>query len=85
MLKIYGSRLCPDCVQCLEALDAAGVKYEYLDFGESLPALKAFLKLRELPLFAQVRQEGKIGIPCLLDDSGTVSLSWDPYVDQGKP
>ena len=47
MLKIYGSMLCPDCVQCRKDLDQAGVDYEYLDFSESLANLKAFLKLRD--------------------------------------
>lgn len=32
MLKIYGSLLCPDCVQCKNDLTAAGVEFEYLDF-----------------------------------------------------
>ena len=27
MLKIYGSMLCRDCVQCREDLDAAGAAY----------------------------------------------------------
>ena len=47
MLKIYGSDLCPDCLQCKRDLDASGVAYEYLDFAESLLNLKEFLKLRD--------------------------------------
>ena len=77
MLKIYGSMLCPDCVQCREDLDKAGVEYEFLDFGESLKNLKEFLKLRDgNPMFDPVRAEGKIGIPCLLHEDGSLSLSW---------
>ena len=34
MLKIYGSMLCPDCVQIRKDLDKAGVEYEYLDMVE---------------------------------------------------
>ena len=81
MLKIYGSMLCPDCVKCREDLDKAGVEYEYLDFSDSLMNLKAFLALRDTdPAFAQVREEGRIGIPCILEEDGTVSLTWEQYI-----
>lgn len=81
MLKIYGSMLCPDCVRCREELDRAGVAYKYLDFSLSLRNLKAFLKLREEnPIFDAVREAGSIGIPCIVDDNGTVSLSWEEYM-----
>lgn len=78
MLKIYGSMLCPDCVECREDLDKVGVEYEFLDFAESLQNLKEFLKLRDSsPLFEPSRAEGKIGIPCIVKENGTVSLSWE--------
>lgn len=77
MIKIYGSMLCPDCVQCRQDLDRAGVSYEYLDFSDNLLNLKDFLKLRELPLFEEIRKEGKIGIPCILLDDGSVLLDWE--------
>lgn len=47
MLKIYGSMLCKDCVQCREDLDRAGVAYKFYDFSEDLPALKEFLAIRD--------------------------------------
>ncbi len=78
MLKIYGSMLCPDCVQCREDLDKAGVEYEFLDFSENLANLKEFLKLRDgNPLFDDARAEGKIGIPCLQKEDGSLCLSWE--------
>lgn len=77
MLKIYGSMLCPDCVKCREDLDRAGVSYEYLDFSEDLRNLKEFLVLRELPLFDEIRKEGKIGIPCIQKEDGTLLLNWE--------
>lgn len=81
MLKIYGSMLCPDCVQCREDLDRAGVHYEYLDFSESLLNLKEFLKLRDThDLFAPLKVEGKIGIPCILREDGSVTLDWDEFL-----
>lgn len=81
MLKIYGSMLCPDCVQCRESLDRAGVAYEYLDFGDSLKYLKEFLAIRDSSeLFEEVRAAGSIGIPCIVEEDGSVSLDWEKYL-----
>lgn len=78
MLKIYGSMLCPDCVKCREDLDKAGVTYEYLDFAENLRNLKEFLKFRdENPIFADIRKEGRIGIPCIVRQDGSITLDWE--------
>lgn len=80
MLKIYGSMLCPDCVKCREELDKAGVEYEYLDFAENLKNLKEFLKLRDdSSLFAEIRREGKIGIPCIQRPDGSITLDWEEF------
>ena len=84
MLKIYGSMLCPDCVQCRADLDAAGVAYEYLDFSESLLHLKAFLKLRDThSALVEAKERGFIGIPCIVDGED-VKLDWSSYVSQGN-
>lgn len=78
MVKIYGSMLCPDCVQCRKDLDAAGIGYEYCDFSDRLIYLKEFLRLRDTdPAFAEVRGAGKIGIPCILREDGTLTLDWE--------
>ena len=77
MVKIYGSMLCPDCVQCREDLDKAGIQYEYLDFADHLRNLKEFLAIREAePIFRDVRANGSIGIPCIVKEDGTVTLDW---------
>lgn len=83
MLKIYGSMLCGDCVQCVKDLDAAGVSYTFLDFKDSLLNLKEFLSLRDsLSVFDEARESGFIGIPCILREDGTVTLNWAEYVSQ---
>ena len=80
MLKIYGSMLCKDCVQIREDLDRAGVAYEFLDFAEELGNLKEFLKIRDgNPLFDSHREEGKIGIPCIIREDGTITLDWEEF------
>lgn len=81
MLKVYGSMQCPDCVKCRADLDRAGIPYEYLDFADSLWNLKVFLSLRDFdPAFAGVRDEGRIGIPCILREDGSVTLDWTEYM-----
>lgn len=81
MLKIYGSMQCPDCVQCKQDLDKAGVPYTFFEFSESLLNLKTFLCYRDsLPVFAQVKESGSIGIPCIVDENGSVSLDWEQYL-----
>lgn len=76
-MRIYGSMLCPDCVECCKDLDAAGIAYTFYDFSDDLRHLKEFLKLRDtIDIFDKIKAEGKIGIPCILHDDGKVSLTW---------
>ena len=78
MIKIYGSMLCKDCVQCREELDKAGVIYEYLDFADELKNLKEFLAIRDSdPQFDAVRERGGIGIPCIVTEEGKILLDWE--------
>lgn len=77
MLKIYGSMQCPDCRNCREALDRANISYEYLDFSANLRNLKEFLALRDSSdAFQPVKENGTIGIPCILWEDGTLTLDW---------
>lgn len=76
-MLIYGSMLCPDCVECVKDLDAAGIEYTFCDFADDLKNLKAFLKLRDTePMFESLKREGKIGIPCIVHDDGKMSFDW---------
>ena len=77
MIKIYGNMLCPDCVQCREELDAAGVEYVYLDIGNDLLNLKQFLALRENRVFDPIKEKGAIGIPCIVLEDGTLTFDWN--------
>lgn len=81
MLKIYGSMLCRDCVQCREDLDAAGVEYQFCDINEDLKSLKEFLKLRDGdPMYDPVREAGSIGIPTIVLPDGSATLTWEQFV-----
>ena len=81
MLKIYGSMLCPDCVDCCADLDYTNIQYEFLDFAASLKNLKEFLAIRDREaVFDDVRQKGSIGIPCIVREDGSVTLSWEEFL-----
>lgn len=82
MLKVYGSMLCKDCVQCRKALDKLGVEYVYLDFADSLQNLKDFLKLREDPAFDEIKKHGGIGIPCIQREDGSFGFRWQEFVQK---
>lgn len=81
MIKIYGSMLCKDCVQCRKDLDEAGVSYVYLDFADELLHLKEFLAIRDSdPQFDTIKKDGRIGIPCIVKEDGSVSLDWQEFL-----
>lgn len=81
MLKIYGSMLCKDCVECVDDLKKAEVEFEFLDFADSLLNLKEFLKIRdENPLFDAVREKGSIGIPAIVKEDGSITLDWAEFL-----
>ena len=80
MLRIFGSPMCRDCVICKEQLDQAGVPYVYMDITGNLMFLKKFLKLREGEAFASIRENGQIGIPCILRDDDSLTFQWDEFL-----
>ena len=78
---IYGTDQCPDCVACKADLDKAAISYEYRDITGQLKFMKEFLALRDHEeVFQDVRQEGYIGIPAIVLDSGEVMLSWENLI-----
>lgn len=81
MLKIYGSKLCRSCVQCKADLDQAGVEYEFLDFADQLSNLREFLAIRDgNPMFDEIRQAGRVGIPCIENEDGEIFLDWKRFM-----
>ena len=63
---VYGSPMCPDCVEAKKVLDAEGIRYGYVDVTAGMPHLKKFLALRDSRSeFDPVKEEGKIAFPAL--------------------
>lgn len=79
MIKIYGTILCPDCVAIKRLYASNHIPFEFYDFGISTQNIKDFLKIRDdqkyKSLFDPVRENGGIGIPCIVLEDGTVTLT----------
>ena len=81
MLRIYGSDLCPDCRECKVNLNAHGIEYEYVDITGSMKSLKEFLVLRDsMPVFAEAKALGSVGIPAIETEGGALTLDWEGYL-----
>ena len=83
MLKIYGSMLCKDCVECVKDLKKADIEFEFLDFADSLLHLKEFLKIRDgSDQFDAAREHGSIGIPAIIREDGSITLDWEEFLEK---
>lgn len=68
---LFGSALCPDCPPAKKLLEEAGIRFLYLDITGDLANLKKFLHLRDnFEAFNSIKENGKIGIPCLSINDG---------------
>ena len=66
---VYGSPMCPHCVEAKEILVKEGIRYGYVDITAGMAHLKKFLALRDSrPEFDKAKEVGDIGIPCFLVD-----------------
>ncbi|GAA1473750.1 glutaredoxin domain-containing protein [Corynebacterium felinum] len=78
---VYGTPLCPDCVEATAALDARGIHYEYVIITESIVALKQFTRLRDThPAFDAAKKDGYLGIPAFVRE-GKVSMDISDVLD----
>ncbi len=81
MIKVYGSKKCPDCIACEYNFDKYGIEYEFIDITDELANLKKFLRYRDNdPAFDFVRGSESIGIPACVKENGMVFLDWEKYL-----
>ena len=67
MIKMIGSLLCPDCIECKQILEDRHIEYEFIDINASMMNLKLFLSYRDTsPVFDKVKERGNVGIPLLI-------------------
>lgn len=65
---------CPDC-EYVKRQAEGNDRYEIIDIGKDVKALKEFLRLRDSsPAFDGAKRTGAAGIPCFVLEDGTVTL-----------
>ncbi|MCR5741455.1 MAG: glutaredoxin [Gammaproteobacteria bacterium] len=81
MFKVYGSQMCPDCINLKGNFDAYKIEYEFIDINDNLRNLKEFLILRDsLPVFDRLKKINDIGIPAIVKEDGEVFVNWEEYL-----
>ena len=85
MITVYGSDHCPDCRNFKFNLAANEIPYKYVNITDSMPNLKRFLHLRDHEaIFEPVRLAGNVGIPCIVEPDGAMTLDWEAWLrDRG--
>lgn len=75
MIRIYGMPTCPYCDFILEQIKEREDEFEYINIGEHIRYLSAFMRLRDnSPVFDHCKQIGDVGVPAFVFDDGRVSI-----------
>ena len=78
MIVVIGSNLCSDTMGAVAKLKEEGMAFEFHNISANLDCLKEYLELREKsPLYAPVKAEGRIRIPCVIKEDGTETMDLD--------
>ena len=86
MIKIYGMPSCPDCEYVHHQIENRSDEFESIDIGEHVKNLKKFMHLRDNnPVFDEAKENGWLGIPCLVKEDGTVTLTAEEVGLKSKP
>ncbi len=81
LMKVYGTKICSECVEAFGLLKQAEIEYEYLDITESTTNLKEFLRLRDVRSeFEEIKKNGYIGIPCYFSAENLISFSTEEVI-----
>ena len=82
-VTVIGSHLCPDTLYALNRLSEAGAEIDFKNLSASLSDLKAYLALRQdSPVYADIRENGGIGIPCFILEDGIVTRNLQTALQQ---
>ena len=75
VIRVYTMKTCHECIY-VKAQIQDNANFEVIDIGEQVQNLKAFLKIRDnSPVFADVRINGYVGIPCFVMEDGAVTIT----------
>ena len=74
-VTVIGSHPCPDTLYALHQLAAAGAEVEFKDILSCHTALQDYLQIRESsPLYAEIRGTRRLGVPCFVQEDGSLTL-----------
>ena len=75
MIKIYGMLTCPYCDFIQEQITGQEDEFEYINIGEHIRYLSAFMRLRDTnPVFDRMKEIGDVGVPAFVFEDGRVSI-----------
>ena len=88
MIKMYVMPTCPYCDYVHEQIQGRPDEFEYINIGENIRNMSAFINLRDNnPVFDHCRETGDVGIPSFVFEDGRVSV--DPadagLIEYGSP
>jgi glutaredoxin-related protein len=88
MIRIYAMPTCPYCDYIHEQVKGREDEFEYINIGEHIRYLSAFMRLRDTdPVFDRMKQIGDVGVPAFVFEDGRVSI--DPadagLIEYGSP
>ena len=88
MIRIYGMPTCPYCDYVHEQIRGREDEFEYINIGENISNLSAFMRLRDTePIFDHLKAIGDVGVPAFVLEDGRVSV--DPadagLIEYGAP
>ena len=75
-VTVIGSHLCPDTLYALNRLSEAKAEIDFKNMSARLSDLKVYLR-QNSPVYADIRANGGIGIPCFVLEDGTVTRNLD--------
>ena len=76
MIKIYGMPTCPYCDFIEPQIKGREEEFEYINIGELISNLSAFMRLRDSdPIFDHCKEINDVGVPAFVFEDGRVSLN----------
>lgn len=75
MIKIYGMPTCPYCDFVFEQIKDRTSEFEYINIGENIRNMSAFMKLRDTSsVFDHCKEIQDVGIPAFVFEDGSISI-----------
>lgn len=82
---MYGIDSCSNCIEAKKIFEENNINYKYLSFSDSIMNLRRFLEFRDKePMFDAMRAEGRVGLPLLQLEDGTLTFSVEDVLKKAK-